>query len=90
MIPSTRRQFFGQLGAAAFAARASLLSAPRSGRAAYDLLIAGGRVVDPGLGLASVADVAIANGLIARVAPSIPRAEASQVFDARGRIVPRG
>jgi dihydroorotase len=90
MIPSTRRQFLGQLGAAALAARESVLNAPGTGRAAYDLLIAGGRVVDPGLGLASVADVAITNGVIARVAPGIPRAEASQVFDARGKIVTPG
>jgi dihydroorotase len=90
MIPSTRREFLGQLGAAAVAARQSVLDAPRSGRAAYDLLIAGGRVVDPGLGLASAADVAITNGVIARVAANIPRSEASQVFDARGRIVTPG
>jgi dihydroorotase len=89
MIPSTRREFLGQVGAAAVAARQSLF-APHAGRAAYDLLIAGGRVVDVGLGLSSVADVAITGGVIARVAPSIPRAEASQVFDARGKIVTPG
>jgi dihydroorotase len=89
MTPSTRRQFLGQLGAAALSARSSGFARP-SGRAAYDLLIAGGRVVDPALGLAAVADVAITNGVIARVAPNLPRAEASQVFDARGRIVTPG
>jgi dihydroorotase len=105
VIPSTRREFFGRLGAAAVAARtsvfgmaqradaassASVAAARRSGAAAYDLLIAGGRVVDPALRLFSVADVAISNGVIARVAPSIPRSEASEVFEARGRIVTPG
>ena len=88
--PSTRRAFLGQLGAAAVAARQSVVGMPRSGALAYDLLIAGGRVVDPALGLASVADVAITNGVVARVAASIPRAEASRVYDARGKIVTPG
>src|SRR5688572_13698511 len=89
MIPPTRRQFLGRIGAAALVA-GDAVTVLSPVRAAYDLLIAGGRVVDPALGLSSVADVAITNGVIARVAPNLPRAEASQVFDARGKIVTAG
>src|SRR5688500_13666045 len=88
-ITSTRREFLGQVGAAAVAARQSLYP-PVPCAAAYDLLIAGGRVIDPGLGLSAVADVAISGGLIALVAPNIPRAEVAEVFDARGKIVTAG
>ena len=88
-MTSTRREFLGQLGAAALAAQSGFSPAP-AGAATVDLPIAGGRVVDRSRGLASVADVAIANGLIARVAPNLPRADAREVFDARGKIVTPG
>lgn len=56
----------------------------------YDLLIRGGRVIDPKNSLDAVADVALAGGKIARVAPSIPAAEAKRVIDAAGLVVVPG
>jgi len=47
----------------------------------YDLLLAGGHVIDPANRINSRHDVAIAAGRIARVAPSIPRDQARQVVD---------
>jgi len=58
--------------------------------AIYDLVIAGGRVVDPSQKLSAVSDVAIAGGKIARVAANIPPGQARQVFDAKGKIVTPG
>ena len=103
MARSTRRVFFGQLGAAAvvmpglgfrsWGAGVSPAVAAGQGLASgvpYDLLIAGGRVVDPTQSLSAVRDVAILHGRIARIDESIPRAQARQVFDATGRIVTPG
>jgi dihydroorotase len=56
----------------------------------YDVVIAGGRVIDPSQPMDGVADVAIANGRIAAVAPGLAAAGAAQVVDARGRIVTPG
>jgi dihydroorotase len=61
-----------------------------SASAIYDLLIAGGRVVDPSQKLSAVSDVAIAGGKIARVAANIPPGQARQVYDAKGKIVTPG
>ena len=54
-----------------------LLSSFAFAQPAYDLLIKGGHVIDPKNNVDRVADVAIAGGKIARVAPNIPEAEAS-------------
>jgi dihydroorotase len=62
--------------------------APSTGR--YELLVAGGRVVDPAQGASAVRDVAIAGGKVARVAEGIPRGEAARVLDASGLIVTPG
>ncbi|MHC4718331.1 MAG: dihydroorotase [Planctomycetota bacterium] len=53
-----------------------------------DILITNGRVIDPASGLDDVADVAIADGKIARVAPAgkISR-KAKETIDAKGKIV---
>jgi dihydroorotase len=56
----------------------------------YDLLIAGGRLVDPSQNLSAERDVAILGGRIARIAPNIPTDQARQVFDAKGKIVTPG
>jgi len=56
----------------------------------FDLLIAGGRVVDPAQGISALRDVAINGHSIARVAPDLPRKEAQQVIDATGLIVTPG
>ena len=42
----------------------------------YDLVLKGGTVVDPSTGLDGVQDVAVQGGVIARIAPDIPAAEA--------------
>lgn len=56
----------------------------------FDLLIKGGRVIDPRNRIDSVTDVAIAGGKIARVSPEIPPQEARQVIDAAGLLVTPG
>ncbi|MSR36832.1 MAG: twin-arginine translocation signal domain-containing protein [Gemmatimonadetes bacterium] len=89
-MATTRRRFLGQLGAAALAAGNPIAKLRPPGAHVYDLMIAGGRVVDAARGPSAVADVAIANGVIARVAPGIPRADAAEVFDARGKLVTPG
>lgn len=61
------------------------MSGPR-----YDLLIAGGHVVDPSQALSAVRDVAVSGHQIARVAPNLPRGDAKQVIDATGLVVTPG
>jgi dihydroorotase len=56
----------------------------------YDLLLKGGTVVDPSLGLHGVHDVAVQAGKIARLAPSIASEEATQVVDVAGKLVTPG
>jgi len=55
----------------------------------YDLLIKGGTVIDPGQGLNGVHDVALADGKVAAVEPSIS-GDAREVIDATGLIVTPG
>jgi dihydroorotase len=56
----------------------------------YDLLLKGGSVVDPSMGLHGVHDIAVQDGKIARIAPTIPREEATQVVDVAGHLVTPG
>jgi dihydroorotase len=56
----------------------------------YDLLLKGGRVVDPAQDLDDVRDVAFANGKVAAVAPDLATSEATTVRDVSGRIVTPG
>jgi dihydroorotase len=80
-----RRQFFY-----AGAAGAALLGRLGAAHAAtYDLIIKGGRVIDPSTGIDAVHDVAIAQGKIAAIEANIP-GDASETFDARGKIVAPG
>src|SRR5262245_23706091 len=80
-----RRQFLGTA-----AAGAAMLA---SGQGAFaqniELIINGGRVIDPSIGLDATRDVAIAGGKIAAVAPNIT-ASASDTIDARGKLVVPG
>jgi dihydroorotase len=57
--------------------------------ATYDLMIKGGRVIDPSVGLDAVRDVAITGGRIAAVEASIA-GDATETIDARGKIVSPG
>jgi dihydroorotase len=56
----------------------------------FDLLVKGGKVVDPSQDLEGARDVAIAGGKIARLEQDIPAAQARQVVDASGKIVTPG
>jgi dihydroorotase len=56
----------------------------------YDLLLKGGRVLDPDNNLDAVMDVAIRDGTVARVAADIPAADAALVVDVGGHIVTPG
>ena len=78
------------LAAAAAACLPGAVHPRAQGRPAYDLVIAGGRVVDPASGHDAVADLAIRDGRIVRVAAGIPAADAASVIDARGKVVTPG
>jgi dihydroorotase len=56
----------------------------------YDLLLRNGRVVDPSIGLDGVSDIAVENGVIARVASGIATAEAARVIEVGGKIITPG
>lgn len=71
-------------------ARASSGKPPAQNGKSFDLLIQGGRVVDPSQDLEAVRDVAIAGGKIARVAENIAESDAGHVVSARGKIVTPG
>jgi dihydroorotase len=53
----------------------------------YDLLLKGGRVIDPAASLDGVRDVAVKDGRIAEIAAEIPREQAADVIDVRGQLV---
>jgi dihydroorotase len=84
----TRRQFLSAAaaGAAMFAREAHAFAAQT---ARYDLVIRGGRVIDPSVRLDAIRDVAISEGRIAAVEADIP-ADATDTIDARGRLVVPG
>jgi dihydroorotase len=56
----------------------------------YDLLIHGGEVIDPASGSHGRFDLAIADGTIAAVAPTLPHEQAAQLVDASGQLVTPG
>jgi len=82
-----RRQFLS----AAAAGIATVVRPPRLfGQAAhYDLLIKGGRVIDPSVRFDAIADVGIVGGRIVAVERSLS-ADAAEVLDARGKLVVPG
>jgi dihydroorotase len=82
-----RRQFVwaAAAGSALFARVTDVLAAPPR----YDLIVKGGRVLDPSLRLDAIRDVAIANGRIAAVEANIAD-DAADVIDARGKVVVPG
>jgi dihydroorotase len=79
-----RRQLLGAAAGLALFARIR-----NAGAATYDLIIKGGRVVDPSIGLDGIRDVAIASGRIAAVEASISD-DATETIDARNKIVAPG
>src|SRR3954468_16115501 len=95
MMRQSRRQFVRRTLAGtplvcALASEELLQGQTPNPRARYDLLIRGGRVIDPSQGLSTVNDIAIAGHRIASVSPRIDETEARQVLDARGRLVTPG
>jgi dihydroorotase len=84
--PILRRDFLRATALAPLALVPSALAfAPR-----YDLVIWGGRVVDPGQRVDRMADVAIAGGKIAAIKPAISPASARETIDATGKFVTPG
>src|SRR5262245_1668950 len=65
-----------------------LLLAPTALAQNYDLVVAGGRVIDPETGLDAIRNVAIADGKIARV--SADRLQGKRTIDAKGLVVAPG
>jgi dihydroorotase len=53
----------------------------------YDLVLRGGRVIDPAQGLDGPLDVAVSGGRIAAVGPALAAAGAREVLDVEGRLV---
>ncbi|MGH9406818.1 MAG: amidohydrolase/deacetylase family metallohydrolase [Terriglobia bacterium] len=56
----------------------------------YDVLVKGGRVIDPSQNIDAVRDVAIGDGRIRRVDAGIPRERARRVIEAAGKLVTPG
>jgi dihydroorotase len=80
-----RRQFC----CAAAASAAMLARIPTAFAATYDLLIKGGRVIDPSVGLDGIRDVGIASGRIVAVGVNLA-GDATDTIDAGGKIVAPG
>ncbi len=68
----------------------ALASARLAYAAPHDVLIRGGRVIDPSRGVDRIADVAISNGRIAAVGVGIAPEGAKETFDAIGKLVVPG
>jgi dihydroorotase len=83
----TRRAFLRTSAATAVAA---LAGRSRPLAATYDLVIRGGRVVDPARRLDAVMDVAVSGGRIAQILPAGSATDTADTFDATGKIVVPG
>ncbi|PYR80983.1 MAG: hypothetical protein DMF87_07030 [Acidobacteria bacterium] len=83
----TRRQFLSAAAIAAAGSRARVRVRAQATR--YDLIIKGGRVIDPSARLDAVRDVAISGGRIAAVNAGIA-GDAAETIDARGKLVVPG
>lgn len=83
----TRRRFLYQTGAAGFA---TVAGARGLSAAKYDLVIKGGRVLDPAVRQVAVRDVGIAGGRITAVEASLATADAASTIDATGKLVVPG
>jgi dihydroorotase len=59
-------------------------------QAPWDLLLTGGKVIDPASGLSANADVAVSHGRIAQVGPGLDPGRARQVIDVAGALVTPG
>lgn len=92
----TRRQFLRQtaIGSSLVCAFGpgwqNLLGMTRPLQGGFDLLVKGGRVVDPSQRLSAPRDIGIRDGKVAAVAENLSEVQARQVLDARGKIVTPG
>ncbi|MES2623660.1 MAG: amidohydrolase family protein [Pseudomonadota bacterium] len=88
-----RRRFLGAAISSAFIQGSfslPLSAAENSAAEPYDLVIRGGRVIDPSQQLDMIADVGISNGQIAMISSAIPDDAAIDSIDARGLLVVPG
>jgi len=82
-----RRTFLEMCGAAAAVAP---LAGQQLDTRRYDLIVKGGRVIDPSQSLDRVADVAVSDGKIAAIEPDMDRKRARRVLDVPGSLVTPG
>jgi dihydroorotase len=82
----TRRTFLS----AAAATAATFARLPELRAVEYDLLVKGGRVMDPSRKFDQIADVAIRGGRIAAVQTNIAPSSAAETIDASGKLVVPG
>ncbi|MBV8842808.1 MAG: amidohydrolase family protein, partial [Bryobacterales bacterium] len=82
-----RRQFVHAAAGAVAFARIPKLTAATAKR--FDLIVKGGRVIDPSRKFDAIADVAIAQGRIAAVEANIA-GDAAETIDAKGKLVVPG
>ena len=57
---------------------------------AYDLILRGGRVIDPSQNIDRITDVAFSAGKVAAIGPNLPAATATAIRDVKGLIVTPG
>ncbi len=77
-------------GGPAAPARVSGVAGRQGTETPYDLLIKGGKVIDPSQGIEAPRDVAIRNGKVARVEADLAASQAREVVRADGKIVTPG
>ncbi len=94
-LSGTRRHFLGRSLAGSLvcswlARDHPTLRAQTASSPPYDLLVKGGKLVDPSQDLSALLDVAIVGDKVARIAAGIPETQARHVLDAAGKIVTPG
>ena len=80
-----RRQFVSTIVAGAV----TLAQTPRVFAAPYDMIVRGGRVIDPSLRLNTIADIGISDGRIVDLGPNIT-GDSAETIDAQGKLVVPG
>jgi dihydroorotase len=78
------------VGSIPFVASGGRMLARQAQARKYELLLKGGRVIDPSQSLNAPSDIAISGGRIAAIAPNIAAAEAERVVPVAGQIVTPG
>jgi dihydroorotase len=56
----------------------------------YELVVKGGRLIDPSQGISEPSDIAVSGSKVARIAADIPASEGLYVLDAGGKVVTPG